>query len=341
MARTREMRNMFEDIGLQWGLDKCATVNVERGKIKKSRGIKLSEEEEIKVLGSNDFYKFLGKFENFEQLDEMVLKQACNEYLRRLETVWSSNLSVPRKITATSSFALPVLQYHMWTGVWNLNDLREIDRKTRKIFRQHGGVHTSESIKLAYLPVDIRGGGHKEVENIYKMTHIKMALYLNNSTDPRIQLVKAFQEVKEKKKHRSLLKDAISFGKEYSCIITLEERRAILQTNTRTIETNMASPKFTAGILKEVVQNDYKEKVKSQTWLGTLTTKQWVDDQFARSSFGIFRRWKNIPDIVYSVNKVYDNNCFPPKCMINISYKSRLVMQDVECATNKTKRFHT
>ena len=70
MVETRRMESMFNDIGLEWGLDKCATIN-------------LNENASINVLQDKDPYKFLGKVENFAQLYDEVFDQVSKEYLKR------------------------------------------------------------------------------------------------------------------------------------------------------------------------------------------------------------------------------------------------------------------
>ena len=67
----------------------------------------------ILVLGEDDYYKFLGKFENSIQLEGKVSELASEEFVRRLHIIWSSPLAVPHKVKATNCFAIPVLQYHM------------------------------------------------------------------------------------------------------------------------------------------------------------------------------------------------------------------------------------
>ncbi|KXJ15567.1 hypothetical protein AC249_AIPGENE10323 [Exaiptasia diaphana] len=127
---------MFEDIVLTWGLAKCATVDIVQGKIKSN------------TENANDHYKFLGKYENSIQLEEQVRDEASKEYLKRVSVIWTSNISIPRKVHATKVFALPSLQYHMWTSDWTINQLKEIDRRTREIIRKEGGMHYNESVKL-------------------------------------------------------------------------------------------------------------------------------------------------------------------------------------------------
>ena len=63
------LESMFEDIGLLWGINKCAAVQVKRGKIVPNEGLPLHSGNQIPVLGEGDYYKFLGKYENATQLE--------------------------------------------------------------------------------------------------------------------------------------------------------------------------------------------------------------------------------------------------------------------------------
>ena len=67
---TKTAKSMFEDIGLFWGLDKCATINIVRGKLQTNEeNVSISDTEELKILDTDDHYKFLGKYENSVQLE--------------------------------------------------------------------------------------------------------------------------------------------------------------------------------------------------------------------------------------------------------------------------------
>ena len=79
----------------------------------------------------------------------------------------------------------------MWTANWKMNDLKEADGRTREIIRESSAMHNSESVKLLYLP-DNRGcSGLKSVEDTYKHIKIKMANYIDNCKDKRVQVVRA------------------------------------------------------------------------------------------------------------------------------------------------------
>ena len=134
---TNATKSMFEDIGLFWALDKCAMVNVVRCKIKSGdENVQISDTEEPKLQVINDHYKLLGKYENSTQLEEQVCNESSKAYLKRESVIWSSNISIPSRVHATKTFALPALQYHMWTSDWTVNKPKDIDRRTREIIRE-------------------------------------------------------------------------------------------------------------------------------------------------------------------------------------------------------------
>ena len=83
------MESMFSDIGLEWGLDKCATVTVSKRKLVSAENLILNENDSINVLQDKDHYKFLRNLESFAQLDDEVFDHFSEEYLKRLNVIWS------------------------------------------------------------------------------------------------------------------------------------------------------------------------------------------------------------------------------------------------------------
>jgi len=71
---------MFEEIGLIWEINKCGTVDIVRGNFKASEeNVQLSDSDQLKILTANDHYKFLGKYENSMELEELVCNEASKE----------------------------------------------------------------------------------------------------------------------------------------------------------------------------------------------------------------------------------------------------------------------
>ena len=62
------IKSMFIDIGFEGGLQKCAAVEVKRGKLTEGRNLTASKEKNIQIMSKDDHYKFLGTVENSKQL---------------------------------------------------------------------------------------------------------------------------------------------------------------------------------------------------------------------------------------------------------------------------------
>ena len=75
------MKDTFQDIGLYWGLDKCATVNVVRGKIVQSTNVNLDNDEQLKTHDKKDKNNFPGKDKNSTQLDDIVFEKIYKEFV--------------------------------------------------------------------------------------------------------------------------------------------------------------------------------------------------------------------------------------------------------------------
>ena len=154
----------------------------------------IGDDQIIKVQEKGDKYRFPGKAENCNQLDSLVYEEARREYLRRLSVIWTSLLTIPRKIQATNVFANTMMEYYMTTSDWRIADMRELDRRSREIFTANGARHIAESTALMYILIEDGGKGFKSIEDTYKIAKIKAAHHINTSDDPRVKLAKTFQK---------------------------------------------------------------------------------------------------------------------------------------------------
>ena len=191
------IKSMFTDIGFEWGLQKCAAVEINRGKRTGGGNLTVSKEESIQIMSKDDHYKFLGTVENSKQLDELITQTLSQEYIRRLSVIWTSNISISKKIRATNTFAIPLLQYSFWTCTWTLEKLKQLDRKTREVINKNSGRNKESSVAMTYLSHDQGGYNLSELEMVYKLSKIKIAHHIATSTDQRIKLVREFQDWKE------------------------------------------------------------------------------------------------------------------------------------------------
>ena len=68
------VRVFSKDIGMQFGIDKCAMLVMKKGKIVKSDGIQLPSDKVIKSLEEGESYKYLGVLEP----DEVMVNEMKN-----------------------------------------------------------------------------------------------------------------------------------------------------------------------------------------------------------------------------------------------------------------------
>ena len=80
-------------IGMEFGIEKCAVLVIEKGKIVKSVGIKLPDGKVIKSLQEGENYKYLEILEADRFSGEEMKPKVFKEYFRRLKKVLKSKLN--------------------------------------------------------------------------------------------------------------------------------------------------------------------------------------------------------------------------------------------------------
>ena len=87
------VRVFSQDIRMEFGIDKCATIVLKRGKLVKSDGIKLPDGKEMKSLNEGDGYKYLGVTEADEIKKKEIKEKVGKEYKRRIRKILETKLS--------------------------------------------------------------------------------------------------------------------------------------------------------------------------------------------------------------------------------------------------------
>ena len=77
---------------MEFGIEKCAMLVMEKGKIVKSVGIELPDGKVIKFLQEGESYKYLGILEAEKFLEEKMKLNASKEYIKRLRKLNGGNL---------------------------------------------------------------------------------------------------------------------------------------------------------------------------------------------------------------------------------------------------------
>ena len=86
-------RVFSKHIGMEFGIEKCATLVGEKGEIVKSVGIELPDGKVIKSLQKDESYKYLGILEADKFLEEKMKLNVSKESIRRLRKILKSKLN--------------------------------------------------------------------------------------------------------------------------------------------------------------------------------------------------------------------------------------------------------
>ena len=78
---------------MEFGIEKCATLVMEKGKIVKSVGIKLPDGKVIKSLQEGESYKYLVILEEEKFSEEKMKLNVSKEYIERLRKALKSKLN--------------------------------------------------------------------------------------------------------------------------------------------------------------------------------------------------------------------------------------------------------
>ena len=129
-----------EDKGMHFGIEKCAMLVMEKGKIVKSVGIDVTNGKVIKSLQEGESYKYLGVLEADKFLEEKMKLSVSKEYIRRIRKVLKSKLNGGNLVHGVNTWAVSLLRYSAAFVSWRKSELQAIDRKTRRLFTIYGAV---------------------------------------------------------------------------------------------------------------------------------------------------------------------------------------------------------
>ena len=87
----KTIRAFSEDIGMEFDIDKCALLKMEKGKIVKSVGIELPNGKVINLLLESESYKYLGILQAGRFLEEEMKLKVSKDFLEGKEKFWSQS----------------------------------------------------------------------------------------------------------------------------------------------------------------------------------------------------------------------------------------------------------
>jgi len=181
---------LFSDsICMTFGLNKCATASVVRGKFVESNDVTLDSDVMIPALDVLDFYKYLGLFENEVIKDSKIKSVITSNYKKKIRKVLKSALNGRNVIIAINTWAIPLIRYTAGIVRWTQAEIKALNVSTRKLLTLHKCFSITDDIHRLYVPQTQGGCGLLSVEDIIAQEKVALGRYLESSTEPWLRKV--------------------------------------------------------------------------------------------------------------------------------------------------------
>ncbi|CAB3232935.1 unnamed protein product [Arctia plantaginis] len=156
-----------KDINMEFGLDKCKTLHIIRGKIRPG-DYAVDESSTIVAMESTDLYKYLG-YKQLKGLDHTSIKQIlATEYKSRTNTLCKTQLSAKNLIKALNTYAIPILTYSFGIIKWTKTDIEQIERTTRTTLTKHNNLHPKSAIERLTIKRENGGRGLIDIYHLWQ-----------------------------------------------------------------------------------------------------------------------------------------------------------------------------
>ena len=159
------VRIYSQDIGMEFGIEKCAILVMNSGKRDLTDGMELPSQDKIRTLGENENNKYLGIFEA-----DIIKQVEMNEnikiwYLRKTRKLLETNLSSRNLIKGINTWALLLLRYSRTFVKWTREELKQMDQRARKIMIMHKVLHPRDNVDRLYVSRKEGGRGLSSIED--------------------------------------------------------------------------------------------------------------------------------------------------------------------------------
>ena len=125
------IRIYSQDIGMEFGIEKCAMLVMKSGKRHITFGMELPNHDKIRTLGEEETYECLGILEA-DIIKQVEMKYKIrNEYLRRTIKLLETKLSSRNLIKGINTCVVPLIRYSGAFHKWTRDELKQMDQKAK------------------------------------------------------------------------------------------------------------------------------------------------------------------------------------------------------------------
>ena len=159
------VRIYSQDIGMEFGKEKCVKHVMKSGKRHMTDGMELPNHDRIRTLEENETYKYLGILEA-DTIKQVQMKDTIRkEYLKITRKLLETKLFSRNLIKGINTWALPFVRYSGPFLKWTREKLKQMDQRTRKLMTMHKALHTRADVDRLYVSKKEGGRGLASIED--------------------------------------------------------------------------------------------------------------------------------------------------------------------------------
>ena len=182
------VRVFSRDIGMEFGLDKCAVLVLKQGIKVRCEGIVLPDGQMMDKVDENG-YKYLGVLEGADIMQKEMKEKVRQEYMKRVKLVAKSKLYGGNLIKAVNAWAIGVVRYSAGILDWSDRELKAMDVKTRKRLTMFGAFHKKGSVPRLYMKRKDGGRGLISVFDCVKLEEFALSEYVKEIEEWMLKVV--------------------------------------------------------------------------------------------------------------------------------------------------------
>ncbi|XP_029643373.1 uncharacterized protein LOC115217830 [Octopus sinensis] len=174
----RTIHVFSNDVGMEFGIEKCATLKMKRGRSKRSQEIEMLNGQTMGAVEKGQWYKYLGILEADEIKNEETKQITSREHTRRGRKLLQSKLNSKSLIESHKLKSSTLIQIWSWNYKLDQINIKELDRKTRKLLTMYGAHHPKADINRLSLRRDQAGRGLIVIEECVQIGRKSLVEYL-------------------------------------------------------------------------------------------------------------------------------------------------------------------
>ena len=128
-------------------------------------GMELPNQDNIRMLGEKETYKYLGILEA-DTIKQVEMKEKIQkEYLKWTRKLLETKLSSRNLIKGINTWAVPLVRYSGPFLKWTREELKQMDQRTRKLMTMHKALHPRDNVDRLYVSRKEEGRGLASIED--------------------------------------------------------------------------------------------------------------------------------------------------------------------------------